>query len=213
LPAATSAEPVEPHSPSTEAAASQPYVAGFFFSSTDPAKCRLRALLIRSDATEIQLSVPQLRGHRNLADRRPVVENLANEKWRHGMAQHELFANAFPFQKDILALPVADLDATAKWYGDAFGMNEVERFDTPSPTVVLERDGVRIGFAINGADPAQDGAAILVTDIHAMQKELESKGVETGNSRVDMRDGKKLQVFFVVAPDGLCYYFHQPIEQ
>lgn len=26
------------------------------------------------------------------------------------------------------------------------------------------------------------------------------------------RDGKKLQVFFAVAPDGLCYYFHEPIE-
>jgi hypothetical protein len=28
---------------------------------------------------------------------------------------------------------------------------------------------------------------------------------------VDERDGKKYQVFFVVAPDGLCYYFHQRI--
>ncbi|MYK41163.1 MAG: VOC family protein, partial [Gemmatimonadetes bacterium] len=36
--------------------------------------------------------------------------------------------------------------------------------------------------------------------------------VETGNWRVDERDGKKYQVFFVVAPDGLCYYFYQPIE-
>jgi catechol 2,3-dioxygenase-like lactoylglutathione lyase family enzyme len=129
------------------------------------------------------------------------------------MTHSGLFANAFPFQKDILGLPVADLDTAAKWYGDAFGMKEVERFDTPSPTVVLERDGVRIGFAINGGDPTQDGAAILVTNIHAMQKELQSKGVETGNSRIDVRDGKKLQVFFVAAPDGLCYYFHQPIEQ
>ena len=26
------------------------------------------------------------------------------------------------------------------------------------------------------------------------------------------RDGQKLQVFFAVAPDGLCYYFHEPIK-
>jgi hypothetical protein len=68
-----------------------------------------------------------------------------------------------------------------------------------------------MGFTVNGADSSQEGAAILVSDIHAARTELESKGVRIGNWRVDERDGKKLQVFFVVAPDGLCYYFHQPI--
>jgi hypothetical protein len=43
-----------------------------------------------------------------------------------------------------------------------------------------------------------------------MKDELESKGVSVGNWRVDQRDGKRFQVFFVVAPDGLCYYFHEP---
>ena len=78
--------------------------------------------------------------------------------------------------------------------------------------VVLERDGTRIGFALTGGDPAEDGAAILVSGIEEMRNELEAKGVKVGNWRVDERDGKKLQVFFVVAPDGLCYYFHEPIE-
>jgi len=36
--------------------------------------------------------------------------------------------------------------------------------------------------------------------------------VTTENWRVDEQDGKKRQVFFVVAPDGLCYYFFQPID-
>ena len=44
------------------------------------------------------------------------------------------------------------------------------------------------------------------------QSELESRGVNVGNWRVDQRDGQKLQVFFAVAPDGLCYYFHEPIK-
>ena len=107
---------------------------------------------------------------------------------------------------------VTDLDAASKWYGEHFGMTEVERLDQPAPTVILERDGIRIGFAINGGDPAQDGAAVLVSNIRGMKDELQAKGAKIGNWRVDERDGQKYQVFFVVAPDGLCYYFHEPVE-
>jgi catechol 2,3-dioxygenase-like lactoylglutathione lyase family enzyme len=123
------------------------------------------------------------------------------------------FKAAFPYQNDVLALPVAHLDAASQWYSEHFGMLEVERFDQPVPTVILERDGTRIGFAINGGDPSQDGAAVLVSDIHGMKDEFEAKAVNVGNWRVDERDGKKFQVFFVVAPDGLCYYFHEPIGE
>jgi len=121
------------------------------------------------------------------------------------------FKGAFPYQRDILALPVVDLDAAADWYGKKFGMVEVERRDQPAPTVILERDGTRIGFSVNGGDASQDGAAILVSNIGGMRDELESNGVKTGNWRVDERNGQKLQVFFVAAPDGLCYYFHEPL--
>jgi catechol 2,3-dioxygenase-like lactoylglutathione lyase family enzyme len=111
-----------------------------------------------------------------------------------------------------LALPVTDLDAASKWYSQHFGMVEVERRDIPVPTVILERDGTRIGFAINGGDAAQDGAAVLVSNIGRVREELEANGAATGNWRVDEHNGKKLQVFFVTAPDGLCYYFHEPLE-
>lgn len=122
-----------------------------------------------------------------------------------------LYEAAYPFAKDVLALPVEDIDRAAEWYGPRFGLVEVERSATPVPTVIMERDGVRIGFAVNGGDASNDGAAILVTDIHRARRELEAGGVKIANSRVDERDGKKYRVFFVVAPDGLCYYFHQPI--
>ncbi len=128
------------------------------------------------------------------------------------MTESTSFKNAFPFQQDVLALPVIDLDSASNWYCEKFGMQEVSRPSKKVPTVLLERDGVQIGFAITGGDPTQDGAAILVQNIKEMQTELEARGVETGNSRIDERDGEKLQVFFVVAPDGLCYYFHEPIE-
>ena len=123
------------------------------------------------------------------------------------------FKAAFPYQNDILALPVTDLDTASQWYCEHFGMVEVERFNEPVPTVVVERDDTRIGFAINGGDATQDGAAVLVSNIGGIKDELEAKGTNVGNWRVDERDGKKFQVFFVVAPDGLCYYFHEPIGE
>lgn len=127
------------------------------------------------------------------------------------MSNQPKFEAAFPFQEDVLALPVVDLDATADWYAQAFGMVEVERQFQTNPTVILERDDVQIGFAINGGDASQEGAAIRVANIQGIKAELESKGVEIGNWRVDERDGKRFQVFFVVAPDGLCYCFNEPI--
>ena len=123
----------------------------------------------------------------------------------------KLFEAAYPFQQDVLALPVADIDVAAQWYAKAFGLREVERSSAPEARVVMERDGVRIGFAVNGGDASNDGAAVLVTDIGRAREELEANGVEIGNWRIDERDGKRFQVFFVVAPDALCYYFHQPL--
>lgn len=127
------------------------------------------------------------------------------------MTSSAQFKAASAYQEDILALPVTDLDAASAWYSEKFGMREVERRDEPAPTVVLEREGVRIGFAVNGGDPEQDGAALQVENVGAMRDELESRGVKTANWRIDERDGQQLQVFFVVAPDGLCYYFYEPI--
>ena len=53
---------------------------------------------------------------------------------------------------------------------------------------------------------------MLVSGIQELKEEFEAKGVKIGNWRVDERNGQKLQVFFVVAPDALCYYFHEPID-
>ena len=128
------------------------------------------------------------------------------------MNDQPLFKAAFPYQDDVLALPVEDLDQASGWYSQAFGLTEVERRDSPVPTVVMQRDGVRIGFAINGGDATQDGAAVLVSDLERARRELEANGVSPGDSRVDDHNGKQLHVFFVIAPDGLCYYFHQPID-
>ena len=123
------------------------------------------------------------------------------------------FQSAAPYQNDVLALPVTDLDAASAWYTKHFGMTEVDRTDAPVPTVILERNGTRIGFAINGGDASQEGASVRVTNIGDLKKELDASGTPTANWRVDNRDGEQHQVFFVVAPDGLCYYFHEPLAQ
>ncbi|WP_146457725.1 VOC family protein [Rubripirellula tenax] len=123
-----------------------------------------------------------------------------------------VFQSAAPFNADVLALPVTDLDSASDWYCKHFGMTEIERADAPNSAVILERDGVRIGFAINGGDPSQDGAAIRVHDINGIKAELEANGIGVANTRVDERDGERFNVFFVVAPDGLCYYFNEPVS-
>ena len=128
------------------------------------------------------------------------------------MTTAPLFKAAFPYQDDVLALPVENLDQASSWYANALGLTEVERRDDPVPTVIMQRDGVRIGFAINGGDASQDGAAILVSDINRARHELEASGLSLGESRIDDHDGQKMSVFFLVAPDGLCFYFHQPID-
>ncbi len=128
------------------------------------------------------------------------------------MTTEPLFKAARPYQDDVLALPVEDLDQASRWYANALGLTEVERRDDPVPTVIMQRDGIRIGFAINGGDASNDGAAILVTDIERARRELEASGLSPGESRIDDHGGQKMSVFFLVAPDGLCYYFHQPVD-
>lgn len=121
------------------------------------------------------------------------------------------FTEVSAYTGSILELPVKDISAASAWYQKHFGMQEVERGDEPVPNVILERDGARIGFAKNGGDSSQNGAVISVKGIDDIQLEIESTGANVANRRVDERDGKKFNVFFVVAPDGLCYYFNEEI--
>ena len=109
------------------------------------------------------------------------------------MVNEPRFRSAFPYQKDVLALPVTNLDSASEWYCKHFGMTEVERRHDPVPTVILERDGTRIGFAVNGGDPAKDGAGVLVSGIQDIKTELEEKGAKIGNWRVDEWDETALR--------------------
>lgn len=124
-----------------------------------------------------------------------------------------LFQGAHAYCGDIYALPVEDLDITAEWYASAFGMQEVDRYIDPDPTIVLERGEVKIGFSINGRDPSNDGAVIDVSDIEQARSEMRSAGVKIRNWRIEKHDSERYQVFFVVAPDGLCFLIRQKLEE
>ena len=117
------------------------------------------------------------------------------------------FKRAFPFQEDVLALPVKDLDVAAEWYSNVFGMKEIKRLDEPNPTVILKRDGAEIGFAINGGDATQDGAAILVSGIDQIKKALEAKGVEIGNGELMSETEKSIKSSLWLRLTGFVFIF------
>jgi catechol 2,3-dioxygenase-like lactoylglutathione lyase family enzyme len=116
---------------------------------------------------------------------------------------------AFGYQGNNLALPVPDLAAAVPFYESVLGFHVESRSDAPHKSVVLERDAVRIGLAENGGDPSQDGCAFHVTNLETLFAEFTANGLnqERPKFEVERRGGAEWKVFFVVAPDGLCYWF------
>ncbi len=74
------------------------------------------------------------------------------------MQDGKLFEAAYAYGEEILGLPVADISHAVEWYSRSFGLSEIERNAAPKPQVLMERDGVRIGFTENGLDPSNPGA-------------------------------------------------------
>jgi lactoylglutathione lyase len=120
-----------------------------------------------------------------------------------------LFLTAAPYADDAMNLPVDDIDAAIPYYEKSFGFRVVSRQDAPHKSVVLARDQVQIGLAENGGDPTQEGCVFEVDNLEAAFAEI--KGVPAADSdfRHDSFDGVPVRVFFVVAPDGLCFMLAQ----
>ena len=105
-------------------------------------------------------------------------------------------------------LPVADVDAAVSYYEQLMAFKVVERLDEPHKKVVLERDGIQMALAENGGDPSQDGVAFHTDDVTALRAEFVTNGLTgLGDLKEEKHDDGKYTVFFVVAPDGLCYWF------
>ena len=116
---------------------------------------------------------------------------------------------AFGYQDDKMNLPVQDLSAALPFYESVLGFKVVSRTDTPHKAAVLARDEVQIGLAENGGDSTQDGCAFHVKDVEALFAEFKRNGLQKELSTFDTEQhgGGAWKVFYVVAPDGLCYWF------
>jgi lactoylglutathione lyase len=116
---------------------------------------------------------------------------------------------AFGYQGDNMHLPVKDLAAALPFYENVLGFRVLSRSDTPYQSAVLGRDEIQMGLEESGGDPSQDGCAFHVEDLDALFAEFTAKGLAKQRSEFDTekRDGVPWRVFFVVAPDGLCYWF------
>jgi len=120
---------------------------------------------------------------------------------------NEVFKTAHPYAEDEMNLPVESVDAAIPFYETVMGFRVVSRNDSPHKSAILGRDGIQIGLAENGGDPTQEGCFFEVDNAEAAFTELKSNGLkkEEADFRIDQYGETSYKVFFVVAPDGLCY--------
>ena len=116
---------------------------------------------------------------------------------------------AFGYQGNNMQLPVKDVAAAVPFYETVLGFRVLSRSDTPHNSAVLARDEVQIGLVENGGDPTQDGCAFHVTDLASLFAEFNAKGLnkELSEFGTESHGDAAWKVFYVVAPDGLCYWF------
>ena len=120
-----------------------------------------------------------------------------------------ILEKAFGYQGDNMNLPVQDVAAALPFYERVLGFRAVSRREAPHKAAVLARDQVQIGLAENGGDSTQDGCAFHVKGLDALFAEFKANGLQKELSQFDTEkhDGVEWKVFYVVAPDGLCYWF------
>ena len=118
-----------------------------------------------------------------------------------------VYKRAVPNAKDAMSLPVENVEQAVPFYERIMGFQVLERKDEPHKAVDLGRDDIRIGLAENGGDPTQEGCFFEVDDVEAAFAELKANGLDKDHAgfRVDKYGDTSYRVFFVVAPDGLCY--------
>ena len=118
-----------------------------------------------------------------------------------------VFKSAHPYAEDEMNLPVESVDAAIPFYQTVMGFRVISRNNSPQKSAVLGRDGIQIGLAENGGDPTQEGCFFEVDNAETAFSELKASGLkkEEAGFRVDKHGDTSYKVFFVVAPDGLCY--------
>ena len=118
-----------------------------------------------------------------------------------------VFKAAAPYREDAMNLPVENVEAAIPFYEGIMGFTVVSRGTSPCESALLSRDRIQIGLAENGGDPTQEGCFFEVDNVETAFAELKSNGLarEEAGFRIDQHGAVSFRVFFVVAPDGLCY--------
>lgn len=122
-----------------------------------------------------------------------------------------IFRTARPYAADALNLPVKDVESAIPYYESKLGFQVVSRQDAPHKSVILARDHIQIGLAENGGDPSQEGCFFEVDNVEAAFAEIRGVAPRETDLRLDRLGGVPYRVFFVVAPDGLCYMLGQRV--
>ena len=115
------------------------------------------------------------------------------------------------YKGDNMNLPVEALESSIPFYETILGFTLISRADSPYKSAVLVRDAIQIGLAENGGDPTQDGCAFEVDDVQVALAEFKANGLnkEISEFSTETHGDTTWRVFYVVAPDGLCYWFGQ----
>jgi catechol 2,3-dioxygenase-like lactoylglutathione lyase family enzyme len=123
--------------------------------------------------------------------------------------QKGVLKNAWPYMQDKMNLPVGDVEASIPFYQTIMGFKLLSQTGTPHKSALLERDSIQIGLSENGGDPSQDGCFFEVENVETAFAEFKSNGLQKEISDFDVQKhgDTKWKVFFIVAPDGLCYCF------
>lgn len=127
------------------------------------------------------------------------------------MNKHQyLFLAIFPIgNTDPLHLPVRDVEKSLSYYKQYLGFNILSRGNTPYQAVLMQRGQVTMGLEENGGNPEEESCYLAVNDVNALYQELQNKQLDISAMRVDVHEAQTHRVFFLRAPDGLCFCFGQ----
>ncbi len=116
------------------------------------------------------------------------------------------FKRASPYADDAMNLPVKDVNSAVSFYETIMGFTVKSRSDDPVKSATLARDDVQIAICENGGDPSQEGCFFEVDDVEAAFADLQANGLQSkADYRTEKHGDTTYRLFFIVAPDGLCY--------
>ena len=117
------------------------------------------------------------------------------------------FIKASLSQEDELNPPVKDLDQALPFHEKSMGFEVLQHNDTSHKSAILWRREVKIGLAENGGDPEQEGCYFKVNSVQAAYDFFSASGLAKCENASLSDEINDEGIFFIVAPDRLCYCF------